>query len=79
MKEYDIEDSIPKVGHLYPVLKDAHGSVIDGFHRLQHDPFWPVKQLTDIILKCAPFLMNATVNLKKTELLIESWKPRSST
>lgn len=47
-QEYDLKASIPKVGYLYPVLKDAHGNVIDGFHRLRHDPNWPVKKLDHI-------------------------------
>ncbi len=47
-KEYDIKESIQKVGHLYPVLKDAHGNVIDGFHRLAIDSDWPVEKLDHI-------------------------------
>jgi len=47
-KEYDIKESLPKVGYLYPVLKDAHGHVIDGFHRLRHDPNWPIEKLDHI-------------------------------
>lgn len=47
-KEYDIKESIQKVGHLYPVLKDAYGNVIDGFHRQKEDPNWPVKKLGHI-------------------------------
>lgn len=47
-EEYDIKDSIPRVGHLYPVLKDAYGNVIDGLHRLRQDPSWPVKKLDNI-------------------------------
>lgn len=29
------------LGKLYPVLKDAQGNVIDGFHRQKIDPEWP--------------------------------------
>lgn len=46
--EYDIKDSLPRVGYLYPILKDAYGNVIDGVHRLQLDPKWPVKKLDHI-------------------------------
>ena len=33
---------------LYPVLEDAHGNIIDGFHRLEADPEWPRKTLEHI-------------------------------
>jgi very-short-patch-repair endonuclease len=38
MSEYDLAESIKKLGLLVPVLKDKFGNVIDGFHRLQIDP-----------------------------------------
>lgn len=47
-EEYDIKDSLPRVGYLYPILKDAYGNVIDGVHRLKQDPKWPVKKLDHI-------------------------------
>lgn len=47
-EEYDIKKSIEKIGHLYPVLKDKHGNVIDGDHRLIEDPEWPTKTLEHI-------------------------------
>lgn len=40
-KPYDLAKSVLGLGKLYPVLKDAHGNVIDGFHRLAVDPNWP--------------------------------------
>jgi len=36
-----LKDSSKKIGHLYPVLTDSFGNVIDGFHRLKADPNWP--------------------------------------
>lgn len=30
-----------KFGPLYPILKDADGNIIDGFHRFEADPEWP--------------------------------------
>ncbi|RLG03194.1 MAG: hypothetical protein DRN61_05210 [Thaumarchaeota archaeon] len=47
-KEYDLRDSIKKVGRLYPVLVDAHGNIIDGYHRLAADPNWPVHKVEEI-------------------------------
>jgi hypothetical protein len=40
-EDYDLKASVEKVGHLYPVLTDSFGNVIDGFHRLEADPDWP--------------------------------------
>lgn len=46
--EYFIATSIPKIGYLYPVLKDAHGNIIDGIHRKNIDPKWPEQKLDHI-------------------------------
>ncbi len=37
---YSLAASGEGLGELYPVLKDAHGNVIDGFHRLGEKPDW---------------------------------------
>lgn len=39
-ERYDLRKSKRSVRELYPVLRDAHGNVIDGFHRLEIDPTW---------------------------------------
>ncbi len=39
-ERYDLRESKRSVRELYPVLRDAHGNVIDGFHRLEIDPTW---------------------------------------
>lgn len=44
MSEYNLAESIKKLGLLVPVLKDKFGNVIDGFHRLQINPY--AKSLT---------------------------------
>lgn len=49
MKEYDLKRSYEKIGALYPVLRDAHGNVIDGFHRLKVDPKWPSIKLDHVM------------------------------
>ena len=46
--EYFLAKSIMQVGYLYPVLKDANGNVIDGYHRLDIDPEWPVKKVDEV-------------------------------
>jgi hypothetical protein len=47
MSEYDIKKS-EKIGQLYPVLVDAKGNVIDGFHRLEADPNWRKEKISEI-------------------------------
>lgn len=47
MSEYDLRKS-EKIGQLYPVLVDAKGKVIDGFHRLKADPHWRKEKLSEI-------------------------------
>lgn len=47
MSEYDLKKS-EKIGQLYPVLVDAEGNVIDGFHRLEVDPNWRKEKLSEI-------------------------------
>ena len=41
-EEYDLVKSKSIVGPLYPVLLSKDGKVIDGIHRSQADPAWPV-------------------------------------
>jgi hypothetical protein len=41
-EEYDLKASIESLGQLYPILLDAHGHVIDGFHRQKVNPKGPV-------------------------------------
>jgi hypothetical protein len=47
MSEYDLKKS-EKIGQLYPVLVDAKGNVIDGFHRLEADPNWRRQRIREI-------------------------------
>jgi len=44
-EEYSLKESAEGVGELVPVIKDAYGNVIDGFHRLRVDPNWPAIRL----------------------------------
>ena len=47
-KSYDLKKSVEGLGQLYPILIDAHGNVIDGFHRKDIDPKWPTLTLDHI-------------------------------
>ena len=40
-ENYDLTTSSKALGKLYPILKDKHGNIIDGFHRQNADPDWP--------------------------------------
>jgi DNA-directed RNA polymerase subunit M/transcription elongation factor TFIIS len=46
--EYFIAKSVGQIGHLYPVLKDAQGNVIDGVHRLNIDSKWPSRTVEEV-------------------------------
>lgn len=41
--DYDLATSEDIIGAIYPVLKSPDGEVLDGLHRLNVDPKWPVK------------------------------------
>jgi hypothetical protein len=47
MSEYDLKKS-EKIGQLYPVLVDAEGNIIDGFHRLKADPNWRRERIKEV-------------------------------
>jgi hypothetical protein len=47
MSEYDLRKS-EKIGQLYPVIVDAKGNIIDGFHRLEADPNWRRERIKEI-------------------------------
>ena len=46
---YDLGVSRRSVRELYPVLLDALGNVIDGFHRLRIDPGWRTETLGHVL------------------------------
>lgn len=41
----DLKRSMEKVGQIYPVLVDASGRIVDGFHRKSVDPDWKEERL----------------------------------
>ena len=88
-EEYDLKASLEKVGPLYPILKDAWGDIIDGFHRQRVDPNWPsikLDHITDPVqLSMARLIANVCRREvpaeEKTELLrqiasLTGWTPR---
>ena len=40
-EEYSLKESAEKLGKLVPIIEDAFGNIIDGFHREKLDPNWP--------------------------------------
>ena len=40
-EEYSLKESAEKLGKLVPIIEDAFGNIIDGFHREKLDPDWP--------------------------------------
>jgi len=51
------------VGMIYPVLRDARGRVIDGFHRLGVDPNWDSVTLKNVKTKEDRLLVSLHANL----------------
>lgn len=47
-EEYDLTKSSKALGKLYPILKDPHGNIIDGFHRQNADPDWHAIQVDTV-------------------------------
>jgi very-short-patch-repair endonuclease len=47
-EEYDLKESATKIGKLVPVLRDVHGNMIDGYHRVATDPSWPSVTLPNV-------------------------------
>jgi len=39
-EEQRLDESVAKLGRLVPIIKDAHGNIIDGLHRQRLDPKW---------------------------------------
>lgn len=38
--QYDLKESEKTIGQMLPIIKDAHGKVVDGKHRKETDPDW---------------------------------------
>jgi len=64
---YSLATSGEGLGELYPVLKDAYGNVIDGFHRLGENPNWhaEVRPQIDTPVKLQLAMLAANFNRRK--------------
>ena len=68
---YDLRKSLHSVKHLYPIIKDSHGNVIDGFHRLEADGDWPTKTLDHIKTPTQLELARLVANTHRREVTRE--------
>ncbi len=64
-EDYDLKKSKDVIHELYPVLKDAHGNVIDGFHRLEADPNWKTETLEDITTPVQLATVRIVANMRR--------------
>ena len=67
-KEYNLRDSTKTVGELYPVLLAKDGSVIDGRHRREGDPFWRTETLEHIDTEDKILLARAVANWHRRQV-----------
>jgi len=70
MSEYDLKKS-KKVGQLYPVLIDAKGNVVDGFHRLEADPNWRKETLSEIDTEEKLLVARCVANWNRRQVSME--------
>ena len=60
-EEYSLKESAEKLGKLVPIIEDAFGNIIDGFHREKLDPKWPRIRLDHV---------NDPIKLEKARIAI---------
>jgi hypothetical protein len=88
-EEYDLKASAKLVGPLYPVLIDAEGNCIDGYHRMMADPEWPIQRLEHVKTREQLLMARLVANLhrrkvpaeEKTQMLADlaeetGWSPK---
>jgi len=73
-ENYDLQKSKKSVHELYPVIKDAHGNVIDGFHRLEADPNWKTETLPMIDTPVKLALARIVANTHRRDISKEERK-----
>jgi len=64
----DLQSSENAVGQLYPVLRDAEGKVIDGWHRLDANPNWKSVTLEDVKTEEDRLIISAHVNIGRRDI-----------
>ena len=47
-EEYSLNESEKAVGQLLPIIKDAHGKIVDGLHREESNPNWKTEVRPEI-------------------------------
>lgn len=67
-EEYDLKESVKLVGPLYPVLIDAEGNCIDGYHRKMADPKWPIQRLEHVKTREQFLMARLVANLHRREV-----------
>ena len=70
-EEMDLVKSENAIGQLYPVLRDAEGKVIDGFHRLDANPEWKSVTLENVRTEEERLIVSAHVNIGRREITKE--------
>lgn len=77
----DLERSEKTIGQLYPILRDAKGRVIDGYHRLDANPKWKSVQLDNVRTEEERLIVSAharawgllqTIWMVKHDLILQS-------
>ena len=58
-----LKKSVLNIGQLYPILKDADGKVIDGFHRLEVNPAWKSITLENVKTEEERLIVSAHANI----------------
>ena len=77
MRNKDLVSSAKKIGHLYPIMVDYHGNIVDGQHRFSVDKKWKRVRLKHIRTEKSLLIARLISNVvrrsvppkEKTELL----------
>ena len=64
-------NSVESIGQLYPVLRDANGKLIDGFHRIEVDPSWKSLTLPHIETEEDRLIVSAHANLSRRTISVQ--------
>jgi len=68
---YDLRKSKEEVGPLYPVLVDAEGRFIDGYHRMRVDSNWPIIRLDHIKTRTQLLMARLIANVHRRDVEAE--------
>jgi len=71
MSQETLQSSHKKYGALYPVLVDANGNVIDGFHRIKVDPNWEKRKLDWVKTDADRIKIGIVANFDRREITTE--------